>query len=39
MVVALVIRTCLEDRMLVDELGGYVGYAIKTPYRLVPGVW
>jgi protein-S-isoprenylcysteine O-methyltransferase Ste14 len=39
MVAALVIRTRLEDRMLVEELEGYRDYARATPYRLVPGVW
>jgi protein-S-isoprenylcysteine O-methyltransferase Ste14 len=39
MVVALVVRTALEDRMLRAELGGYQHYAEKTRYRLIPGVW
>jgi protein-S-isoprenylcysteine O-methyltransferase Ste14 len=39
MVVALVIRTGLEDRMLRDELDGYESYAEETPYRLLPGLW
>ena len=39
MVVALVLRTGLEDRMLREGLDGYQEYAKKTPYRLVPGVW
>ena len=37
--VLLVIRTYLEDRTLHDELDGYVEYAKKTRYRLVPGIW
>lgn len=37
--VLLVIRTCLEDRTLHDELDGYVEYAEKTRYRLLPGIW
>jgi protein-S-isoprenylcysteine O-methyltransferase Ste14 len=39
MVAALVIRTRLEDRMLIEELEGYRTYAHETRYRLVPGVW
>lgn len=39
MVVALVIRTKLEDRMLREELDGYRSYANQTPARLIPGVW
>jgi len=38
-VVALIVRTGLEDRMLRAELEGYQGYAEKTRYRLIPGVW
>jgi protein-S-isoprenylcysteine O-methyltransferase Ste14 len=37
--VMLVVRTSLEDRTLQAELPGYVGYARKTRYRLVPGLW
>jgi len=29
----------LEDRMLLEELDGYQGYAERTRYRLLPGVW
>jgi protein-S-isoprenylcysteine O-methyltransferase Ste14 len=36
---ALVLRTALEDRALIDELPGYVQYARQTRYRLLPGVW
>ncbi len=35
----LVIRTCLEDRTLMNELDGYREYAGKTRYRLMPYVW
>lgn len=35
----LIVRTYLEDRTLHTELEGYVEYAKKTPYRLIPGVW
>lgn len=36
---AMIVRTALEDRMLHDELPGYVEYAQQTHYRLLPGVW
>lgn len=36
---ALVVRTVLEDRSLHTELAGYVGYAGRMRYRLLPGVW
>ena len=39
LMVLLVIRTYLEDRTLHDELDGYIEYAEKTRYRLVPGIW
>lgn len=39
LVVALVVRTGLEDRMLMEELEGYPRYAEQTRYRLVPGLW
>lgn len=35
----LVIRTRLEDDTLKKELPGYVEYASRVKYRLVPGVW
>jgi protein-S-isoprenylcysteine O-methyltransferase Ste14 len=38
-VALIVIRTCLEDRILQDELSGYREYAGKVRHRLVPGVW
>ncbi len=34
-----VLRTSKEDRMLQDELVGYVDYTHKVRYRLLPGVW
>ncbi len=34
-----VVRTHLEDRMLHEELEGYVAYAERVRYRLVPGIW
>lgn len=38
-ILALVIRTALEDRTLQAELPGYREYARHTRYRLVPRVW
>lgn len=35
----LVVRTAREDRFLLDELAGYVDYARRTRWRLVPGVF
>lgn len=37
--VLLIVRTCLEDRMLHAELEGYPEYAKQTRYRLIPGIW
>jgi protein-S-isoprenylcysteine O-methyltransferase Ste14 len=39
LVIALVVRTALEDRMLREELDGYERYAGRTRHRLVPGLW
>ena len=39
LMVLLIVRTCLEDRMLHNELSGYEDYAKETAYRLIPGVW
>ncbi len=38
-ILALVIRTTLEDRTLHKELTGYRDYARRVRYRLVPRVW
>lgn len=38
-VVLLAVRTALEDGMLHQELAGYVDYAARVRYRLVPGLW
>ncbi len=38
-VLGLLVRTVLEDRTLLKELTGYVDYASRVRYRLVPGVW
>ena len=34
-----IIRTVLEDRMLLAELDGYKEYAQRVCYRLLPGIW
>jgi protein-S-isoprenylcysteine O-methyltransferase Ste14 len=39
MCTALILRTSLEDRMLLEELDGYAAYASNTRYRLIPGIW
>ena len=35
----IILRTGMEDRLLLAELGGYKEFAGRTRYRLVPGVW
>jgi protein-S-isoprenylcysteine O-methyltransferase Ste14 len=35
----IVLRTALEDRTLQADLPGYVDYAAKVKYRLLPGIW
>jgi protein-S-isoprenylcysteine O-methyltransferase Ste14 len=37
--IAIVVRTWLEDQMLQDDLDGYQRYVEETPYRLIPGLW
>ena len=37
--VLFIVRTALEDRMLKDELKGYMEYARRVHYRLFPGIW
>lgn len=39
MVIFVVLRTALEDKMLINELPGYLEYAQKTRFRLIPGIW
>jgi protein-S-isoprenylcysteine O-methyltransferase Ste14 len=39
LMVVLVTRTALEDKVLQDELAGYGDYARRVRYRLLPGVW
>lgn len=36
---SIVVRTALEDKMLLEELAGYDRYAAKVRYRLLPGIW
>ena len=38
-VLGLIIRTVLEDRMLMQELAGYEAYAKRVRYRLIPSLW
>lgn len=38
-VVAIIIRTILEDQTLQNELEGYKKYTKKTRYRLIPFIW
>lgn len=39
LLVALMIRTALEDRFLQQNLPGYADYAQRVCYRLIPGLW
>jgi protein-S-isoprenylcysteine O-methyltransferase Ste14 len=38
-IIAVLIRTHLEDRTLQEELNGYREYASRVRWRLVPGIW
>ena len=38
-VLAILLRTALEDRFLIRRLPGYAEYAARTRHRLVPGLW
>ena len=38
-VIAIVIRTALEDRTLQQELPGYREYAERVRFRMIPGIW
>ncbi len=38
-ILAMVVRTALEDQTLRNELAGYKDYAGKVRYRLIPGLW
>jgi protein-S-isoprenylcysteine O-methyltransferase Ste14 len=37
--IAVIIRTYLEDITLQKELPGYVAYAARVRYRLIPRIW
>ena len=37
--ILVICRTTLEDRMLLNELQGYTEYAKRVRYRLVPWIW
>lgn len=37
--IAMIVRTALEDRFLKENLAGYTEYAQRTRYRLIPGIW
>ena len=39
LLVVIVNRTVIEDRMLQGELAGYADYALNIRHRLLPGVW
>lgn len=38
-VILLLVRTCLEEKTLKEELDGYLAYSGKTRYRIIPFVW
>lgn len=38
-VVMMIVKTALEDRILLTQLDGYREYAQRVRYRLLPGVW
>jgi protein-S-isoprenylcysteine O-methyltransferase Ste14 len=37
--ILLILRTILEDRVLLNELNGYKNYARQVRFRLFPGLW
>lgn len=39
LIILFVVRTCLEDKTLNEELKGYTEYSHKTHYRLIPFLW
>lgn len=39
MIVAVILRTALEDQTLQRELPGYEAYSLQVRYRLLQGVW
>jgi len=38
-IVILILRTYLEDKVLMNELGRYKEYTLKTKYRILPLIW
>jgi protein-S-isoprenylcysteine O-methyltransferase Ste14 len=38
-IVALILRTNAEDQVLQRELPGYAEYALRVPFKWVPGMW
>jgi len=38
-IIAIILRTHFEDKLLRAELNGYADYAKKTKFRLFPGIW
>lgn len=38
-IIIVIVRTAFEDKMLKEGLNGYIEYANKTKYRLVPFIW
>jgi protein-S-isoprenylcysteine O-methyltransferase Ste14 len=39
LIVIHVVRTCLEDKTLKNELNGYPEYSLNTRYRIIPYIW
>ncbi|MGC9312962.1 MAG: methyltransferase family protein, partial [Sediminispirochaetaceae bacterium] len=39
LVIILAVRTRLEDELLQEQLEGYIDYAGRVRWRLLPGIW
>ncbi len=37
--IIIILRTYLEDKMLINYLSGYKIYVSKVKYRLIPFIW
>ena len=37
--IIMVIRTYMEDKLLINELPGYPEYTKEVKFRLIPGIW
>jgi len=37
--ILLALRTLGEEKVLRQDLAGYVEYTTRTPWRIIPGVW